>query len=150
MSGVQLVSASPARDSHRDGCLFGPGYYRVELQDGGRRYCQSEAEVEFVHSLLPPGAVRRTSRDGYCLDEQQGGTPDVVDGEAFLSMSRADGMRALGIESESEYTRAYRAVEDAVLARDRAAHTGPRPSIVIKRKGRAIRDVTHLEVLGAD
>jgi hypothetical protein len=59
-----------------------------------------------------------------------------MDGETFLAMPREDAMRELGVESESEYARAYRAIEDAVLARDRLHHGGSeRPSIVVKKRG---------------
>jgi hypothetical protein len=66
-----------------------------------------------------------------------------MDGEAFLNMRREDAMRELGIEEESEYARAYRAIEDAVLARDRLHHgTAERPSIVVKKRGaRHVNDI---------
>jgi hypothetical protein len=123
--------------SHRAGCTFGPGFLRVELTDGSRRFCQTEDEVALLHKLLPPGSVRRYVRDGYCLDELEDASPDVIDADTFLAMPREAAMLALEVESEAEYTRAYRAVEDAVLARDRA---GGGASIVIKRKGRRVLD----------
>jgi hypothetical protein len=133
---MSLVSLSAARDEHREGCTFGPGFYRLVLSDGGRRFCQSEGEVQFVNHLLPEGSVRHVQRDGYCLDVQDSGTPDVISADRFLDMDRVDAMRELGLESEADYARAYRAVEDAVLERDRLHHgSADRPSIVIKRRG---------------
>src|SRR5215471_12117805 len=124
---------------HRPGCSFGPGFYRIELISGARRYCQTEADVKTVYSLLLLDTIKRVVRDGYCLDPlERADSPDVLDGERFLNMPKDEAMRALGDISEQEYVRAYRAVEDAVLARDRAVATGAsdRPSIVIKKKGR--------------
>jgi len=128
---------------HRPGCTFGPGYYRIELISGARRYCQTEEEVKRAYALLLTDTIRRVSRDGYCLDPLERGDPDVVDGERFLNMPRAQAMHELGIGDEAEYVRAYRAIEDAVLARDRAVATGAadRPSIVIKKKGKQVLDV---------
>jgi hypothetical protein len=117
--------------------VFGPGFYRVELEDGTRRFCQTEDEVELLHKLLPADAVRRCTRDGYCLDEPEYASPDVIDADTFLAMPREAAMQALEVETEADYMRAYRAVEDAVLARDRA---GGGASIVIKRKGRRVLD----------
>jgi len=142
MTDAQLVPVSAPREAHRDGCIFGPGFFRITLRDGGRRYCQSEGEVEFVRHLLPDGAVVRVQRDGYCLDGYNGGTPDVVDAETFLGMSREDAIRELGFETEGDYARAYRAVEAAVLERDRLQHGGTPPSIVIKKHGRKINEIT--------
>ena len=141
MTHAQLVPVSAPREAHRDGCTFGPGFLRIVLRDGGRRYCQSEGEVEFVRHLLPEGSVVRVQRDGYCLDGYQG-TPDVVEAERFLGMSMADAMRELGFETEADYARAYRAVEAAVLERDRAQHGGTMPSIVVKKRGRTVNEVT--------
>jgi hypothetical protein len=138
---AQLVPVSAAREAHREGCTFGPGFYRVVLAGGGTRYCQSEGEVTFVHHLLPPGSVARVQRDGYCLDGYVGGTPDVVSAEAFLGMPRAEAMREVGIETDADYARTYRAVESAVLERDRAQHGGTPPSIVIKKHGRKVNDI---------
>ena len=102
-------------------------------------YFESQAELELAYQLLPPGHAGHVQRDGYCLDGQapsKPGTPDVLDGEAFLAMRREDAMRELGVESEAEYARAYRAIEDAVLARDRLHHSrAERPSIVVKKRG---------------
>ncbi len=123
--------------SHRAGCTFGPGLYRLLLSDGGRRFAQSQAEVEFVHRLLPSGAITRVQRDGYCLDQQDLESPDVVDGRRFLSMERGEAMRELGIASEVDYVRAYRAIEEAVLANDRAGGTA---SVVIKKRGKETLD----------
>jgi len=129
--------------SHRSGCTFGPGFYRIVLSDGARRFCQDEREVVFACSLLREGAIRKVQRDGYCLDQSDLESPHVLDGERFLHMPQRDAMRELGGVSVEEYAQAYRAVEDAVLARDRAIASGAtdRPSIVIKKKGREVSDV---------
>src|SRR5215471_4316446 len=134
---------------HRSGCSFGPGFYRIELISGARRYCQTEADVKTVYSLLLLDTIKRVVRDGYCLDPlERMDSPDVLDGERFLNMPQAEAMQALGGVSEQEYQQAYRAIEDAVLARDRAISAGARdrPSIVIKRKGRRVADVAALQV----
>lgn len=139
-----LVVVSPPRASHRDGCTFGSGFYRILLSDGTRRYCQSDVEVQRVLSLLPGESVRRVQRDA-CLDEAETGdanTPDVVDAAAWLGLPKGDGMRELGLSHEADYVRAYRMVEDAVLARDRAAQLGGvRASVVIKRRGAKVSDI---------
>jgi len=134
--------------NHRPGCTFGPGSYRIELISGSRRYCQSEDEVKAAYALLPLDAIKRVARDGYCLDAHEVDSPDVLDAERFLNMPQNDAMRELGVESDEEYLRAYRAVEDAVLARDRAISAGAvdRPSIVIKKKGGRVADVAALQV----
>lgn len=68
-------------------------------------------------------------------------TPDVIDGARFLGLSRADGMRELGISSEQAYARVYRDVEGAVARRnDRESQTGVHASIVIKRRGARVVD----------
>jgi len=129
---------------HRRGCTFGPGYFRIVLSDGGRRFVDTETQVEAVRHLLPAGAMLKVQRDGYCLDQDDLRSPDVMDGERFLNLPQADAMRELGITEEADYARAYRAIEDAVLARDRAIAAGARdkPSIVIKRKGKEVLDLT--------
>jgi hypothetical protein len=139
----QLVPVSAPRQAHRDGCTFGSGFYRIVMTDGSRRFCQSEGEVEFVSNLLPAGAIARVQRDGFCLDDAEytatgdARTPDVLDGARFLDLPREEGIRELGVTDEADYARAYRAVEEAVLERDRQqAHGGVHASIVIKRKGR--------------
>jgi hypothetical protein len=102
------------------------------------RYCQTEAEVELALHMLGRATVQRVARDGYCLDEPIGdaNTPDVVDAEWWLGLDRAEAMHELGLASEADYARAYRAVEAAVARRnDRASQTGVRATIVIKRKG---------------
>jgi hypothetical protein len=129
--------------NHRPGCVFGPGFYRIVLSDGGRRFCQSEQQVEAVRRLLPAGAMVRVQRDA-CLDPLE---PDqdgrgVVDGEAFLNMPREQAMAELGIATEADYARAYSAIEAAVLAADRAAADGrDRPSVVIKKRGTPVHDL---------
>jgi hypothetical protein len=142
---MSLVLVSPPRAEHRRDCRFGSGFYRIVLRDGTRRYCQSEGEVEWVSRLLPHESIVRIQRDGHCLDGEYGGdahTPDVVDGAAWLALPRTDGMRELGLTSEADYIRTYRAVEDAIIERDRAeAHGGVHASVVIKRRGVRVRDV---------
>jgi len=140
-----LHVVSPPRVAHRDKCTFGPGFYRILLVDGGRRFCQSDGEVEFVTRMLPPSSIRRVQRDGYCLDgdeaESDARTPDVVDAAQWLALSQADGMRELGLESEADYIRAYRTIEEAVIERDRQeAQGGVHASIVIKRRGAHVVD----------
>lgn len=129
---------------HRADCRFGPGPYRIVLTDGARRYCQSELEVQRALSLLPGESVRRVQRDA-CLDDAETGdanTPDVVDAATWLGLPKGDGMRELGLRREADYVRAYRMVEDAVLARDRAAQLGGvRASVVIKRRGAKVSDI---------
>jgi hypothetical protein len=123
--------------SHRAGCTFGPGLYRIVLHDGGRRFCQNEQEVEAVRRLLPPGTTLKVQRDGYCLDPQERESPDVIDGQRFLDMPRQAAMDELGLTSAADYTRAYRAIEEAILANDRR---GGQASVVIKKKGRTVLD----------
>jgi len=126
--------------SHRPGCVFGPGFYRVVLSDGGRRFCQSEQQVEAVRRLLPSGAMLKVQRDA-CLDplEPDDSGRGVVDGVVFLAMPREEAMTVLGIDDEADYARAYRAVEDAVIAADRAeaasGGTIRAPSVVVKKRG---------------
>jgi hypothetical protein len=120
---------------HRDGCTFGSGFYRVELTNGDRRFCQSDAEVVLLTRILAHESIKRVQRDGYCLDQYDGSTPDVIQAETFLGMPREEAMRTLGFDNEADYARAYRAVEDAVLARDRAQSDGDKPSIVVKKRG---------------
>src|SRR5262252_10229108 len=99
--------------AHRHGCTFGPGYFRIVLGDGGRRFVDTEQQVEAVRRLLPSGAMLKVQRDGYCLDQDDLESPDVIDAERFLHMPRNDAQAALGGITEQEYQRAYRAVEDA-------------------------------------
>ena len=135
--------------NHRPGCTFGSGFYRLEMSRGYRRFYQTQAELEHGVALLHGSVIRRVVRDGYCLDELPSqASPHVIDGEAFLNMAENDAREALGGVTAEEYVRAYRAVEDAVLARDRAVAAGAadRPSIVIKKKGRKVADVAALQV----
>jgi hypothetical protein len=68
-------------------------------------------------------------------------TPDVIDGARFLGLSRAEGMRELGVSDERAYARAYRDVEAAVYARDnRESQGGVHAPVVIKRAGREVHD----------
>src|SRR5262247_3753867 len=124
---------------HRDDCRFGPGFYRIVLEGGARRYCQTEREVRSAMSLLERQHVTHIQRDA-CLDD-----PDdrgVIDGAHFLAMSREEAMAAVGIDSERDYVRAYRAIEDAVLERDKHTPAGEaKPSVVIKRRGVKVSDV---------
>ena len=123
--------------------LFGPG-----PGDSNVRYCQSDVEVQAAKHLLE-GVVRelRIERDGYCLDGSPGligdaNTPDVVDGDWWLSLPREDAMRELGLTSEVDYTRAYKSIEAAVYRRDnRASQGGVRASIIIRRPGTKVTNV---------
>jgi len=134
---------------HRPECVFGSGFFRLTLKDGGTRFCQSTEEVEYVHSLLGPDQVVRTERDGYCLDGYRRGdanTPDVVDGELWLAMPREQAMREVGLTSERDYARVYRQIEAAVGRRNnRESQGGVHASIVIKRHGVRVVDAMALE-----
>lgn len=133
---------------HREGCAFGPGFFRVVLRSGDRRYCQDEDEVSFVALLLPPMSIRRVQRDGYCLDGLEPEPPGrgVIDGAAWLELPVEQGMDVLGLTDEADYIRAYRAIEDAVLERDKAyARTGVHASVVIKKRGTPVADASQLE-----
>jgi hypothetical protein len=130
---------------HRTNCRFGPGPYRVVLQDLSRRYCQSQTEVERVYQLVPRDLIRRVQRDAYCLDGLDDQTDQnargVVDADQWLEMPREQAMAEFGIASEADYIRAYRMLEDAVIARDRAlVTTGVRASIVVKKRGTRVID----------
>lgn len=133
------------RATHRADCTFGSGFYRLCF--GSQvRFAQTQDEVERARRLLA-GVVReiRIERDGYCLDGDMVGdanTPDVVDGEWWLGLNIADGMRELGLGSERDYTRAYRAIEAAVYRRDnRESQGGVHASVIVKRAGRRVKDV---------
>lgn len=130
---------------HRADCVFGTGFYRLSLRDGGTRYCQNTEEVEYVHSLLGQGQVERVERDGYCLDGDRLGdanTPDVVDAEWWLGLSKEQAMREVGLEREADYAKVCRDVEAAVARRDnRQRQGGVHASVVIKRRGRHVIDV---------
>jgi hypothetical protein len=140
---VEYLVTSPA---HRADCRFGSGFFRLSY-GAGLRYCQTWDEVQTACRLLE-GVVRdiRIERDGYCLDGDvligDANTPDVVDGEWWLSLPRPDAMRELGLTSEADYARAYRAIEAACGRRDnRASQGGVRASIVIKRPGAKVTNV---------
>jgi hypothetical protein len=133
--------------THRPDCVFGSGFFRLTYGERNVRYCQDQVEVERACRLLE-GAVRdiKIERDGYCLDGDpmigDAGTPDVIDGEWWLSLPREDAMRELGLTDERDYRRAYVAIEAACGRRDnRASQGGVRASIVIKRPGRKVTDV---------
>lgn len=130
---------------HRDDCLFGSGFYRIVLRDGGLRYCQNKEQVEYVHSLVGAERVVRVERDGHCLDGDRQGdanTPDVVDGELWLALPKDHAMRLVGLTSEKDYARVYDQVEAAVSRRnDREAQGGVHAPIVIKKRGRRLVDV---------
>ena len=111
------------------------------------RFCQSWDEVQSACRLLE-GVVRdiRIERDGHCLDGDtligDANTPDVVDGEWWLSLPTTAGMGVLGLTSEADYRRAYVAIEAAVGRRNnREAQGGVHASIVIKRPGARVTDV---------
>jgi hypothetical protein len=130
--------------AHRQDCLFGPGFYRITLRDGGVRYCMSTEEVEFVHALVSPAQVTSVERDGYCLDGDRHGdarTPDVVDAEEWLAWPKERAMQEVGLFSEIEYARVYKQVEAAVSRRNnRESQGGVHASVVIKRRGRRVVD----------
>ena len=131
--------------AHRADCTFGSGFYRVKLgSTGGERYCKNEKEVREVCAMLPHEVVH-VERDGYCLDGDRSGdanTPDVVDGEQWLSWPMERAMREVGLTSEADYIRVYRDIEAAVYRRDnREKQSGVHASIVIKRRGRPLIDV---------
>ena len=130
--------------AHRPECVFGSGFYRLYLEGGGVRYCMTDIEVQAAQHLL--GALlERVERDGYCLDGDRQGdanTPDVVDAEAWLGLPRADAMALVGLEREADYARVYDEVEAAVGRRNnRESQTGVHASIVLKKRGRAVREV---------
>jgi hypothetical protein len=129
---------------HRADCVFGSGFYRISLKGGGTRFCQSQEEVEYVHSLLGRDQVLRVERDGHCLDGDRHGdarTPDVVDAEEWLAMPREQAMAEVGLTEERDYMRVYNQVEAAVYRRNnRESQGGVRASIVIKRRGRRVVD----------
>jgi len=128
--------------SHRHGCTFGPGLYRIVLADGSRHFCQDEREVVQACSLLREGAIKKVQRDGYCLDQEDLQSPDIIEGKRFLGMPKREAMAELGVASDAEYQLAYRAIEEAVLANDRR---GGQASVVIKKKGKVVLDIDATE-----
>ena len=130
---------------HRAGCEFGSGFFRIQLKDGGVRYCRDEREIRQVKNLLPEGAIDYIERDGYCLDGDRQGdanTPDVVDAETWLALPRRDAMTLVGLDDEMTYMRVYKQIEAAVYRRDnRASQGGTYASIVIKKRGARVVDV---------
>jgi hypothetical protein len=140
----EQLTTSPA---HRADCVFGSGFFRLSYGEGNVRYCQTWDDVLLTRRLLE-GVVQdiRVERDGYCLDGDpiigDANTPDVVDGEWWLGLPRADAMRELGLKTDADYARAYRAIEAACARRDnRASQGGVRASIVIKRPGAKVTNV---------
>lgn len=141
---VEYVTTSPA---HRADCRFGSGFFRLTYGEHNVRFAQTWDEVQTACRLLN-GVVRdiRIERDGHCLDGDpligDANTPDVVDGEWWLGLPRADAMRELGLTKDADYARAYRAIEAACGRRDnRASQGGVRASIVIKRPGAKVTNV---------
>jgi hypothetical protein len=140
------LSVMPA---HRPDCTFGSGFYRLSFGDREVRYCQTWEDVQFACRLLD-GVVPevKVDRDGYCLADPfmtewigDANTPDVVDGEWWLGLSVADGMRELGLKSEADYAHVYRQIEAAVGRRNnRQSQSGVRASIVIKRPGTLVTE----------
>ena len=130
---------------HRADCTFGPGFFRVALVGSTPRYCQTLAEVRLLASMVGQSSIQYVERDGHCLDGDRQGdanTPDVVDGETWLALPRREAMLVVGLESEADYARVYKQVEAAVYRRDnRAAQSGVRASIVIKKRGAHVVDV---------
>ena len=131
--------------AHRPDCIFGPGFFRLVLNEGGYRYVNSEAEIRAVQQFLPEHTIRYIQRDGYCLDGMRQGdanTPDVVDGETWLGLPRAEAMAQVGLTDEADYRKVYEQVESAVGRRnDRQSQTGVHVPIVIKKRGRPLIDV---------
>jgi hypothetical protein len=129
--------------AHRPDCAFGSGFFRLTFNPGQHevRYCQTWDDVLRATRLLE-GVVGeiRIERDGYCLDGDpmigDANTPDVVDGEWWLSLPREDAMRELGLTRDTDYKRVYDTIAATVYRRDnRASQGGVRASIVIKRPG---------------
>jgi hypothetical protein len=133
--------------AHRSDCAFGDGFFRLSFGEHEVRYCQTWDAVLTATKLLE-GVVPeiRVDRDGYCLDGDptigDANTPDVVDGDWWLSLSVKDGMRELGLTSEKDYKRVYDTISATVYRRDnRASQGGVRASVVIKRPGARVVDV---------
>ncbi len=127
--------------AHRPDCAFGQGFFRLSFGEHEVRYCQTWDAVLTATKLLE-GVVPeiRVERDGHCLDGDpligDANTPDVVDGEWWLSLPREDAMRELGLTRDADYRRAYDAIAATVYRRDnRASQGGVRASIIIKRPG---------------
>jgi len=144
-----FVSDAPlAGPVHLPGCRFGDGFYKVayddELGQPRVRCFDSQAEADLLVRLLPPGRNPRGYRDA-CLDHRRSdaGTPDVVDGDWWLALPKAQAMEELGITDETHYGVVHRMVSDMVYARDnRASQGGVRAPVVIRRKKR--RHLAHL------
>lgn len=139
---MTFVSDAPLRSSrHLPGCSFGGGFYRVVYTDeAGQRVTRrfdDQAGSDLLLRILPATAEPRAYRDA-CLDARpatDAGTPDVLDGEWWLSLPRVQAMEEAGITDERDYTRAHRAVEDLVYARDnRQSQGGVRAPVLVKRK----------------
>ena len=136
---------------HRQGCTFGSGFYRIELESSKPRYCQTEKELRYALTLLRLSTVTRVCRDGFCLDPDDypdievpigdANTPDVVDAEWWLGLPQAEAMREVGITSDADYVHVLRSVEAAVTRRNQRASEGAdRASIVIKKVGKHVAD----------
>jgi len=158
-----FVSDAPLRAAaHRPGCRFGDGFYKViyddELGQPRTRCFGTQAEADLLVRLLPPGRNVRGYRDE-CLDRgratSDAGTPDVLDGEWWLGLPKAQAMEEAGIADEAVYARIHRAVEDVVYRRDnRATQGGVRAPVILRRKkrhylahlfeGGNLSDVTHI------
>ena len=138
---------------HQPDCSFGPigAFWRIHFRTSSQyeqtRYCANADDVQRAIALLEPvarGAIH-VERDA-CLDGQTAGdarTPDVVDAEQWLGMPKHDAMAVVGITSEAEYRQAYDQIEQAVYRRDnRASQGGTRASIVIKKRGAKVTNVS--------
>lgn len=130
--------------AHRAECVFGPGFYRLHLENQGERYCLTRDEVERAAALLGP-LLKRVERDGYCLDGDRIGdanTPDVVDAEYWLGLAQGEAMQVVGLASEADYRRVYEQIESAVTRRNnRQGQTGVHVPIVLKKRGRRVINV---------
>lgn len=137
-----FTSDAPLRAAtHKPGCAFGDGFYKVvHADEAGQRRVRvfaTQAESDMLLRILPRSAGARAYRDA-CLDApapSDAGTPDVVDGEWWLGLPKAQAMAELGLTDERAYARVHRAVGDAVAARsNRQSQGGVRASVVIRRR----------------
>jgi hypothetical protein len=137
-----FASDAPLRQVvHLPGCKFGDGFYKIVYDDEfGRphtRVYTTQADADLLVKILPPGRNIRAYRDA-CLDAAapvDAATPDVVDGDWWLGLPKAQAMEELGLTKESEYARVHRMVEDMVYARDnRRTQGGVKAPVVIRRR----------------
>lgn len=139
---MSFVSGAPRRaPAHQPGCRFGDGFYKVVYDDhlGQRRVrvFETQTSADLLVKILAGRGNPRCYRDA-CLDApatNDAATPDVVDGEWWLGLPRAQAMEELGLTKEADYIRVQKEVEDLVYARgNRESQGGVRVPIVIRRK----------------